>query len=69
MLPQFVVAPLADAKVYIADSEEAKEAGRQDALAGLTCDSSRYAFADANSIAGARLSGDYTFAYVSAKGL
>lgn len=60
---------LMEAKCFIATSEEAKEAGRQDALAGLPCDSSRYHFADANSIAGARLSGDYTFAYVLAKGL
>jgi hypothetical protein len=69
MLPQFVVSPLLDAKVLISTQAEAQEAGRQDALAGLRCNTDAYHFADENSIAGSRLSGDYTFAYVVARGL
>ncbi len=56
-------------KTLITSSDEAKEMGKWDAEHGNRCDANRYHFADENSIAGSRLSGDYTFAYVTAKGL
>jgi hypothetical protein len=60
---------LTEAKTLIASSREAKEMGRWDAERGNPCQSDAYAFADDNSIAGGRFRGDYTYAYVCAKGL
>lgn len=57
------------AKTLITSSDEAKAMGRWDAERGHRCNADAYDFADANSIAGSRLSGDYTYAYVTAKGL
>jgi hypothetical protein len=60
---------MTEAKTLITSSEEAKEAGRWDALNGQRLNTDAYAFADANSIAGSYLSGDYTYAFIQAKGL
>ncbi len=66
---QILTPAVAQAKTLITDADEAKAMGRWDAEQGIRCDAGRYAFSDENSIAGSRLSGDYTFAYVTAKGL
>lgn len=60
---------LMNAKTLIASSDEAKEMGRHDALAGLKCDPDAYHFAGENNVNPTRFRGDYTFAYVTAKGL
>jgi hypothetical protein len=66
---QILTPAVAQAKTLITSSDEAKAMGRWDAEHGQRLDTSRYAFADENSIAGSRMSGDYTFAYITAKGL
>jgi hypothetical protein len=64
---------MTDAKTLITSSDEAKAMGRWDAQRGGRCRPEAYTFAPdghpANSIAGSRMSGDYTFAYITAKGL
>jgi hypothetical protein len=59
----------AGAACVIASSDEAKEMGRHDALAGLRCNPDAYVFAGENNVVQTRFRGDYTFAYVLAKGL
>jgi hypothetical protein len=59
---------LTEVKTLLATSDEAKEMGRWDAEHGNRCQSDAYAYADANSIHGSYLKGDYTLAYVTAKG-
>lgn len=59
---------VSEAKTLIATSDEAKAMGEWDAQQGMRCSPDAYVFADANSIHGSYLRGEYTYAYVSAKG-
>jgi hypothetical protein len=58
-----------EVKTIISSSEEAKDMGAWDAAHGNRCQPDNYHFADANSIHGSYLRGEYTMAYVVAKGL
>ena len=60
---------MTEAKTLITTSDEAKQMGRWDAAQGNRCQSDAYAYADENSIHGSYLRGDYTYAYIQAKGL
>jgi hypothetical protein len=56
-------------KTLISSSDEAKEMGKWDAILGQACNADAYLFADSNSIHGSYLRGEYTFAYLTEKGL
>jgi len=58
-----------EVKALISTSDEAKQMGRWDAEQGFSSQAAAYAYADENSIHGSYLRGDYTLAYVVAKGL
>jgi len=60
---------LTEAKTLLSTSAEAKEQGRWDAERGQRCQAEAYAYADANSIHGSYLKGEYVHSYIMAKGL
>jgi hypothetical protein len=64
---QIITPAVAQAKTLITSSEAAKEMGRWDAERGCRCQSDAYAYAD--EWQAPYWQADYTFAFMTAKGL